>query len=274
MNLANIQSATRSVSTLIAKNSPTILTGLSVTGLISTAILAVKVTPKAVQILEEEHEYREDDSINKSMEDEKGTYSVEPLTKLEVIKLTWKCYIPAAVIGAVTIGCIVSANTINLRRNAALAGLYSLSDTALKEYKAKVVETIGKNKERDVRDDIKKDHLAANPVKESEVIATGKGDVLCYDELSGRYFKSNIEQIKRVLNDISRDLLNDMQGFTPVNEVYYGLGLPGIKLGELMGWYLDDGLIEGNFGTQLADNGEPCVVLDFGIEPRYFNRDH
>ena len=133
MNLANIQSATRSVSTLIAKNSPTILTGLSVTGLISTAILAVEATPKAVQILE--HKYREDESINESMEDEKGTYSfavaVEPLTKLEVIKLTWKCYIPAAVIGAVTIGCIVSANTINLRRNAALAGLYSLSDTCL-----------------------------------------------------------------------------------------------------------------------------------------------
>jgi hypothetical protein len=270
MNASNIQRLTKTVGALVTKNSPTILTALSVTGLISTAIMAVKATPKAMLILEQEREFREDTGINDSVDE--NMYSVEPLTKLDIIKLTWKCYIPSVVIGAISIGCIVSSNSIHVRRNAALAGLYSLSDTALKEYKAKVVETIGKSKERTVRDEIIKDHLETNPVKDSEVILTNTGNTLCYDNLSGRYFKSDMEQIKRVLNDISRDLVTDMHGFITVNEVYIGLGLKGIGLGDDIGWHLDDGLIEADFGTQLADNGEPCLVLDFNVEPKHVNK--
>jgi hypothetical protein len=164
-------------------------------------------------------------------DDQEGVYHPQiTLTKREIIRITWKCYIPALAVGAATIGCIVGANHISLRRNAALASLYSLTEAAFKEYQGKVVETIGRNKELKVRDDISADQIRKNPPGTNEIIVTGKGDVLCYDSLSGRYFRSNIEQIRRSVNELNQSLLSEM--FMTLNEMYDAIGLSGTKLGN------------------------------------------
>lgn len=258
----NLQNTTKSLANMITKNSPTILTGLSVAGLVTTAVMAVKVTPKALQILGEEQARRKHEGI---------TEDFELLPPKDIVLLTWKCYVPAAIIGGITIGCIISANSINLRRNAALAGLYSLSETALKEYQSKVVETIGKTKERKIKDDIAQDKILKNPVSDKEIVMTSKGETLCYDELSGRYFKSDIEYIRQVLNKLSRNMMTDMT--VTLNEIYSALDLKGTKLGDLVGWHIDDGLIEPNFSSCLTENGTPCLVLDYYTEPRYIYTD-
>lgn len=253
----------------ISKNSPTILTGLGVAGLISTVVLAVKATPKAVQILENEV-YNGGSGISKC--DDQDTISIPlSLPVKDVIRLTWRCYLPAAIMGSVTIGCIIGANSISLRRNAAIASLYSLSEKAIKEYKAKVVEKIGKDDERKIRQDISRDRMERTPVKDNEIIITGNGETLCYDAFSGRYFKSSKDEIIRVLNKLSRDLMSDM--LIPVNQVYYELDLSGIKVGDDMGWNIDDGLIIPDFGSQLTKDGIPCLVLDYEIEPSYIRID-
>ena len=90
------------------------------------------------------------------------------------MRLTWRYYVPTAIMGGLTIACIIGANSINLRRNAALAGAYSLTEAALKEYQAKVIETIGDKKEQAIRDDIAKDRVKEHPLGEREVIITGK----------------------------------------------------------------------------------------------------
>ena len=238
----------------VSKNSPVILTGVSVAGLVTTTVLAVKATPKAMRLIQEE-----EDAKNRE------------LTKKEVISTTWKCYIPAAVMGGVTIACIVGANSINLRRNAALASVYSLSEAALKEYQAKVVETIGEKKNQEIKDSIASDKIKNHKVSEKEVIITGKGDMLCYDALTGRYFKSDMEHIRRIFNELNRDLLNEM--YISLNDVYYALNLSGTKLGDLVGWHVDNGFIEPAFSSQLTENGVPCLVLDFNIEPKHNYRD-
>ena len=81
---------------------------------------------------------------------------------------------------------------------------------------------------------------------------TGSGETLCYDVLSGRYFKSDIEKIREAINDL-----------------YYAIGLPDIKLGEALGWNIDKGYIDVQFGTHLAANGTPCLVLAFNVAPQY-----
>lgn len=254
----NVQSMTKNLTTQISKNSPTILTGLSVAGLISTTILAVRATPKAMELIQEER-YQKAGT----------TLPLPDLTKKEIIQATYKCYIPAAVMGTVTIACIIGANNINLRRNAALASLYSISEKTMKEYQNKVVETFGKTKEQKVKDEIAKDRVHKNPISDNEIIITGNGETLCYDALSGRYFKSDIEEIKRVMNKLSRDLLSEM--FLSMNQVYSELGLRGTKMGDLVGWHVADGLIEPRFSSQLTENGTPCLVIDFDVEPRYYD---
>jgi hypothetical protein len=267
MNTKGIQQVTQKLGRSISKNSPTILTGLAVAGLITTTILAVKATPKALLLLEEERDKREE-AFNEDDPYPQHT-EIEPITPKETIVITWKCYIPAAIMGVVSIVCIIGANSINLKRNAALAGAYSLAETTLKEYQAKVVETIGEKKEQAIKDDIAKDKVARNPVTEAAIIETGNGDTLCFDPYSGRYFRSDIESIRQALSKISYDLLSNMT--VTLNEVYYALDLTGTKMGGYLGWRAEDGSIKPNFSSQLTDHVIPCLVLEFDMEPTFID---
>lgn len=254
----------------ISKNSPVILTGLAATGVVSSIVLAIKATPKALDNIDKEylHEFcapdREQDGYDfENWKDDKAI----PFTKREIFKLTWKCYIPTAAVGAVTIACIIGAHNVHLRRNAALASLYSLTESAFKEYQAKIVETIGKNKELKVRDNISEDKIKHNPTGDAEIFFTGKGETLCYDVMSGRYFKTDIDKVRRAQNDLNRRLMSEM--FISLNELYDELGLSNIRLGEEMGWNIDKSLIDISFSAQLTENEEPCLVLNYEVVPRY-----
>ena len=106
-----------------------------------------------------------------------------PNSFLDKVKVAWKLYIPTAAMGVVTTACIIGSNSINQSRNAALATVYGLTEVAFREYKEKVVDNIGRNKELKIRDDIAGDRVANNPVGDRTIIITGNGEVLCYDAL-------------------------------------------------------------------------------------------
>ena len=244
----------------ISKNSPTILTVVAVTGLLSSVILAVKATPKALELLEEENDRRWKEIANYD----------EPklLTPIDIVKLAWRCYAPTAGIVLATGACIIGANSINQKRLAALATVYTLSETAFKEYRSKVVETLGKNKEQKLRDEIAEDRAKANPPGPNEIILTGKGDVKCYESLSRKYFRSDYEQIRRSINNLNDQLFR--QDFVSMNDMLYELGVSGVKGYDDIGWSpMGTGTIKPQFSTHLSDNGEPCLVLGFEVEPRF-----
>lgn len=245
---------TKNLGGIVSKNSPHILTGLGCAGLLSTAILTAKATPKALALLEDEEQYRE----------KKNFLS---MTKLDKAKLTWKCYIPAGAVGIASIGCIIGANTVNTRRNAAIASLYAMSETAFREYKSKVVQEIGQSKETKIYDDTIKDKIINNPPKDN-IILTGNGDVLCLDLLSGRYFESSMEFIRQKINDLNYDLRSEMR--LDLNEYYYEVGLPPIPLGELVGFDLEKGQVEAVYSTQMTPNGKPCIVVDLYVYPKHY----
>jgi hypothetical protein len=277
MELTNISLMIKNLGGVISKNSPTILTGVAVAGLVSTTIMAIRATPKALSIVDNHiYDMYEEDSISSHLTfeewlgvEEGYTWSdtTHMLTKKEIIQLTWREYVPATVLGLVTIGCIIGANHISLRRNAALASIYGITEAAFKEYQTKVIETIGANKETKIRDEISADRIKKNPVSTNEVLITGNGSVMCYDSLSGRYFRSDIEKIRRTVNELNYTLMSSM--FLSINELYYKLGLPDIQLGEQMGWDVEKGMIEITFSTQLSQDGEPCLVLNYTVTPKY-----
>lgn len=240
----------------ISKRSPEILTGLGIAGMITTTVLAVRATPKALQLIED-------------AEYEKGmTHEVVDLTPVEKVKAAWKPYIPAIVTGTVSTACLIGASSVNAKRNAALAAAYNLSATALAEYKEKVVETIGERKERDVRDKVSEERIKKHPVSESEIYDTRKGNTLCFDPLSARYFKSDIDQIKRAELAIKEVLLHDICGNASVNDFYDELGLPHTLVGDKLGWNTDD-LIKIHISSHITDNGQPSAVIDYEVEPKY-----
>jgi hypothetical protein len=188
------------------------------------------------------------------------------MTPLEMVKLTWKLYVPTVVMGGATIACIIGSNSINLRRNAALASLYSLTETALQEYKEKVIETLGEKKEEKIKSAILQDKLEKDPVDEKQVIITGGGDVLCYESLSARYFRSSVEKIISIQNKFNHCLLSER--YMTLNELYDELGLEHCSLGERTGWSTEFGLLDIKFESKIAANKEPCLVLEYRIGPR------
>lgn len=251
MKKINLSKVMKQVQKTMEKHSPEILMGIGIAGMLTTTVMAVQATPKAMALMEEK---KEEEKIDK-------------LLPMEMLKTTWTCYIPAAITGVVSIFCLIGASSVNARRNAALATAYSLSETALREYQEKVVEQIGEKKERGIKDAIAKDHIERNPVGTREVIMTEKGNTLCYDAVSGRYFKSDIDHLKKAENELNRRMLDEM--YVSLNDLYYELGLTNTKMGDDLGWNLDNGFIDLYFSSQLTEDGTPCLVVTYHIVPRY-----
>ena len=258
----------KTISRGIEEHSPEILIAIGITGMISTTVLAVKATPKALLLIEEEKRRQNNELLQEAEESGMETCDrIERLKTPDVIKATWKCYVPAVVTGAVSIACIIGSNSVKSKRNAALATAYKLSQAAFTEYKEQVVETIGEKKEQVIRDKVAEKTIAKDPVSNKEVFVTNGGKVLCYDSISGRYFQSDVTSIKKAVNEINATLNDDM--YASLNDFYYEIGLKPTSLGDVLGWNINEGLVDISFSTQMAENDEPCLVLDYSISPRY-----
>ena len=234
------------------KHSPEILTGIGVTGMITTTALAIKATPRALELIALEKE----------------ELKVEELTPVETIKATWKCYIPAMVLCAASTSCIIGANSVNSRRNAALAAAYKLSETAFTEYREKVVDTIGEKKETSVKDAIAKKKVEQKPAAKQEIVLTGKGNTLCFDSISGRYFRSDIDKLKTAENELNKRMIQ-RENYISLSQFYEEIGLTSTSISDEIGWNVDKELIDLYFSSQLADDGTPCLVIQYDNMPFY-----
>lgn len=251
MDKSNITNIIKGIKASISRHSPEILTGIGIAGMVTTTILAVKATPKAIKLIEAE----------------KRAKHVDALSPVDTVKTVWKCYIPAAMTGVSSIACLIGSNAINAKRNAALTTVYTLSEMARNEYKEKVIETIGEKKERTIKEKVDAERIKKDPVSKKEVIITEKGTTLCYDHVFGRYFKSDIDIINRAMNKINREIVINM--YASLNDFYAELGLSPVEMGYDLGWNIDDGTIEIEPSSQLADDGTPCLVIDYNISPKY-----
>lgn len=250
MNKSNVSNFFKGLQITVTKHSPEILTGIGIAGMVTSTVLAVKATPKALRICEIVKEEQE-----------------EP-KKLDYVKATWKCYIPAAVTGAVSAACLIGASSVSLKRNAALATAYQISKTALSEYRDKVIETVGEETERVVREKVAQDKIDKNPIRENTLIVVGDGDYPCYDSISGRYFQSNVTKIMTAVNNVNYRLFSEM--YISLNEFYDELGLPHSIIGDEIGWNINEGLLEVSLSDTTHDaNGRPCPVLDYNVAPKY-----
>lgn len=250
MGKHSLSSIAKSVRTAMKKHSPEILTGIGIGW--------------------NDYNYSHGGESNAESADsyrgEKNELETDQLSRKEIVKTAWPCYIPAAIVGSVSVFCLIGASSTNLRRNAALATAYTLSESTLKEYQEKVVEAIGDKKEQTIRESMAKEKIVKNPVR--EVILTEKGgNTICYDAISGRYFKSDRDTINRAVNELNRQMRDDM--YVTLNEFYYALGLDGTKLGDDLGWSIEKGYIELDFSSHLDANGTPCLVIDYRVAPVY-----
>lgn len=217
-------------------NAPSIVAGIGISGTITTAILAADAGFKSAKRLSERK---------------------AEITPREIFEETWDLYIPAIMSGTITIGCIVLSNRLNSKRTAAAYSLLAVSERAFEEYRGKVTEMIGEKKERKVRDDLAQEKVTKNP---PNLIVASDGGVICCELFTGRYFKSDMETLRKAQNDINARVMQEL--YVCLDEFYYIVNLDPTASSGHLGW--DNGrLMELDFSTVLTPDGKPCLAFNY-----------
>lgn len=261
----NWKSALKCASTFGKKRLPEILTGIGIVGYFSATWFAIKATPGAKEkldtALKEKQKFASDNERVK-------------LGPIECVRVVWKDYFPTAAMLCVSTACIVGASATNMKRNAALAAAYSMTEATLHDYKEKIVDVVGEKKAEEIKNEVIKKELKETPKDIPSPINTGYGHMLIYDTVSGRYFYSDIEKIRQTVNEINRRLRDEI-GIS-VNEFYDELGLDHISIGYEIGWNIEKGYLDTQFSSQLTPEGLafippniPCIVMEFNYTPHY-----
>jgi hypothetical protein len=237
---------------LITDNAPAILTGVGVVGTIGTAVLTGRASIKAHQLCQKAD----------------MAYAVEhdghgKLDSVDKVKITWKLYVPPVAAGAATITCILMAQRLNAQQITAMAALYGLSQDRFQEYREKVAEQFGLNKEQKVRDAAAQDLV--KKTEGSQVIILGEGEVLCFDKFTGRYFRSTMDRIKKAENAINRSIYN--YDYASLSQFYEDAGLEPTSQSDAVGWNSGN-LFELEYSAVLTDDERPCISIDFKYAPR------
>ena len=250
---------------LLNDNSTTILTVAGVGGTIATAVLTARSTFKAAELIEDE---KDQQAAQKNLEENKDEVTRLDamdihLSKTEKTKLVWHLYLPPAAAGVLTITSIIAAHRISSKQILALTAAAGISERALSEYKEKVLEKFGVKEEEKVRDEIAQDRVNKFPPS-SQVLIAGSGDVLCYDMLTGRYFQSNMEALRRAENKVNYELIHYMS--CSLTHFYDEVGLPPTAYSDTHGWNMDNHM-ELKFTTTMSENNQPCIAIDFSRQP-------
>lgn len=250
----NLEKIFRPIAKRVSKYGPEIAVGVGIAGMITTTILAVKATPKALKLIDEAKKEEAEEAVE--------------LKPIEVVKVAWKPYIPAMISGALSIGCVVGASTVHVKRNAALATAYQLAANTLSDYKEKVIETIGEEKEREVQKKVEAKKV--EKINSTEPSFVRKGKPLCIEPISGRPFEMDLEDVKAAINRLNYRLTGGMEECISLSEWYDEIGLKHTDVSDYMGWNIySDGLITVTEVPSSTDDGELCWVLEYAVLPHY-----
>lgn len=242
----------------LADNAPTILAGVGALGVVGTAYLTGKATFEAAERIRR----------NQALLD--AEVKSHPLTTKEKVQLCWRLYLPAAGLGALTIGSIVLSNRISNNRAAGMAAAYTLSTETLKKYKEHVKEKFGENKAREVQDEVAQKQVSETPPSQQFMMMGGPGKIPVLDMWTKRYFWSTMETIKKAQNDIDYKALHD--GYPSLTDFYHAIGLEPTSASDQVGW-TNTNRPEIMFTATLAEPFEgqgtiPVMVISHVNEPQ------
>lgn len=241
----------------VVKNAPTIMTVIGGIGFVATIFETADRVPKAKA------------ALNKAAWTEEG-YPPKELSVRDKAKIVAPIVWPVAACGIFSLSCFFMANHVNLKRTAAALAAYRISEDSLKGLKEAAIKTVGEKKTEEILDTQDADKVRKSQPQESTIIITGGGDQLCYDSLSGRYFRSTIEKIRQAQNEVNYRL--NREDWMSLNEFYDYLDLPSIDIGDKLGWNLRDktDMLDIRFSSTLTDKGEPALVMTYDVVPTFW----
>ena len=250
----------------LKQSSPAILTCLSAIGVVTTSVLAVKATPKACQLLENER-------YERSYKTDKDNQYYQDLMPLEVVQLTWKCYIPAALVGLSTIACIFGANVLNKRNQASLVSAYAMLNESYQKYRKAAKSVYGEDADSRIMAEVAKKVYVSEGLYGTSTLDPdiSPEERLFYDNFSQRYFTATMASVLNAQYHLNRNFI--LRGDACLNEFYEFLGIEKIDSGDDLGWSIEnlsaDGIQWVDFENRYVqmDDGMECYILSALYEP-------
>ena len=270
---------------VLQKNSPNILFGLGIVGVVGTAVLASKATMKVEYVLDKtqqdladieeiKNQNRSDYSENDYIKDKTYVYvkSTVELTKL---------YAPAVACGVFTIASLTKSHNILNARNASMTAAYATLEHTFNKYRKSVSEAFGDEKEQEVYRKVQ----VESATKDKNQIETVKQNVKTstyarwFDDSSSSWNKEseyNLLFLKAQQN-YANDLLVS-RGHLFLNEVYDMLDIKRSRAGSVVGWiltkngstdnYVDFGIFDNDRQTarDFVNGWENQILLDFNVD--------
>lgn len=311
---------------ILRKNSPEIMLAVGVVGVVASTVMACKATLKVDAVLKGAKEDIDKIHKGKKIAEEASNKKHEELSKhpdkptdieeirtVRLIKEKYekynypetdyrrdlavaylqtgvdfvKLYGPAVVLGVASIGCIVGSHGIMKRRNIALMAAYKAVEQSFTDYRKRVVEEFGEDKDRCLKNGIKQEVVTVIETDENgkkvkvkkTVESTDPNGISQYarffDESSSQWVKSpeyNLTFLQCQQN-YANDLLH-ARGHVFLNEVYDMLGIPRTKAGAVVGWvrgigddFVDFGIFDGERmkARDFVNGYERSILLDFNV---------
>jgi hypothetical protein len=271
------------------KNSPQVLFGVGVVGMVTSTVLACRATLKMDEVLEEAQE-----KIKKTevvLADPQYDYTEKDRNKdikiirvQTTVKIT-RLYAPSIIIGGLSIAALTRSHTMLNKRNAALTAAYSALAKGFDEYRGRVIEKYGEDQDRDFRYGTRKVEVEhpKDPTKTKKVTRVGLNDPSIY----ARFFDENSSSWSRepeynlIFLKCQQNYANDLlraRGHVFLNDVYDMLGIPRSKAGAVVGWviaknpisdnYINFGVFEGKTeqARDFVNGFNGAILLDFNVD--------
>ena len=236
---------------LAQKYAPEILTGLGVIGVATSTVLIAKQTLK----LEETVDKAEVRLVAaKNVKEEGGDSLVVVKAYLANTGDIVKLYGAPVSLALASIASILAAHGIMRRRNAALVAAYGVLETAFANYRDRVREVVGEDREQELYYGVREATVEQKGSGKKTTVKDGSAGplspyALLFDE-SNVYWEPEAGTNKTFLL-IKQQHFNDMlfmRGHLFLNDVHRALGFPETKAGQTVGWVYDsergDGYID------------------------------
>lgn len=274
---------------LTQKNSPTLLFAVGTVGVIATAVLAARATLHVEEVLDrtardlQVAEEISEDGKSSSQETRNMIIYIRTRGVLEIGKL----YAPAVIVGVGTIAALTGSHRILTRRNAGLTAAYKAIEKSFDDYRKRVAEEFGDEKENDIRKSVRKKTVTDEKGKKVEIDYVDPNGISQYakffDEFNPNWEKraeSNLIFL-RAVQTYSNQLLHS-RGHVLLNDVYDSLAIERTKAGCVVGWVLSpdgDGFIdfgiynpENERAREFVNGNERSILLDFNVDGLVYDK--
>lgn len=257
----------------VKKQSPHILFGIGVVGSVTSTVMACRATLRLNKTLEHiQHDIQEMKDIGQNYPVEHRAKDLAFLYTKASIELM-SLYGPAILVGGVSIACLTGSHVQLTRRNASLMAAYAALEKAYSEYRSRVREQIGEEKELDIyRGALEK----AVDDKKIKVVDPNKMSPYAriFDEYNANWVKD--PELNRLFIQCQQNYANNLlqvRGHVFLNEIYDSLGLDRSKAGAVVGWvigpdgdnYIDFGIFEAH-NSNFINGSERSIFLDFNVD--------